>query len=316
MAENPNRPTQPTAAADATVVQLQKTLKVSARVAAVMASATLPTKEEMREWFEDGRLPCSLSVQLIWEDVLVSLTQLDATVAHQREAITEEQQKQENAAQRIQEPRAQPAAFEEDEKSSSVRIQTLRAELEVFQKLDMAKLIHFLESAAEVEKELVRQLETQLEEDRQSLFALKEKESSPKLSLLLNAFGADARTIQALADLDSMDFMALREEELKKIMAKLPRDQQIVVFYTQERLIIGKLPFSKHDCALCDCKTAEEMVSFLKEKGLERVTADAIRHTGASGKGALLYLSFQELGLASSAERKALLKCYSDHRNK
>ena len=97
----------------------------------------------MREWFEDGRLPCSLSVQLIWEDVLVSLTQLDATVAHQREAITEEQQKQENAAQRIQEPRAQLAAFEEDEKSSAERIQTLRAELEVFQKLDMAKLIHF-----------------------------------------------------------------------------------------------------------------------------------------------------------------------------
>jgi hypothetical protein len=132
----------------------------------------------------------------------------------------------------------------------------------------------------------------------------------------LNAFGADARTIQALADLDSMDFIDLKEEELKKMVAKLPRDQQIVVLYAHERLDRGKLPFAEHDCALCDCETAEDMASFLKENGLERATADAIRRTGASGKGALLFLSLEELGLGNSAENKALKKCRSVHRNK
>jgi hypothetical protein len=59
------------------------------------------------------------------------------------------------------------------------------------------------------------------------------------------------------------------------------------------------------------------MASFLKENGLERVTADAIRRTGASGKGALLFLSFEELGLGNgTADKKAFLKCRFVHQNK
>ena len=165
-------------------------------------------------------------------------------------------------------------------------------------------------------RSLVAQLEAQLDNDRECLFALKERES-PKLSLLMNCFGADARTIQALPDLGSMELAASHIDEIKPLVAALPREQQIVVLYTQDRLIHGKMPFAEHDCALCDCETPEEMANFLNENGLPTVTADIIRRTGAFGRGALLFLTAQELQLGNGkAQERALKQSRADHRKK
>ena len=299
----------------------QRVLGVPARVAAAMASLPRPTQEQMKLWFEDGRLPCCLSTQLLWSHVLTQLEQLDQIMATKRAAITKEQQKRmqasqgANAAKREMEKlRSQIAAFEEEERAHSEAEKALLVQLEEFQKLDVAALKPFVSSAAKVEQELVFQMEAQLENDREGLFALKERES-PKLSLLMNCFGADARTIQALPDLDSMELAASHESEVKRLVATLPRDQQIIVLYTQDRLIHGKLPFVEHDCALCDCETAEEMANFLKENGLPTVTADIIRRTGAFGRGALLFLSAEELQLGKAQER-ALKLSRADHRKK
>ena len=131
----------------------------------------------------------------------------------------------------------------------------------------------------------------------------------------MNCFGADARTIQALAGLNSFELEASYITEIQQMVGALPSDQQIAVFYTQDRLLNGKRPFSKHDCALCDCETPEEMASFLNENGLPTVTADIIHRTGVFGRGALLFLTAKELQLESSAER-ALKNIRYDHRKK
>ena len=83
----------------------------------------------------------------------------------------------------------------------------------------------------------------------------------------------------------------------------------------QDRLIHGKLPFAEHDCTLCDCSTPEDMASFLQELGMSQVTADLIRQTGAFGKGALLFLTSQELHL-DKAQTLILYKARADHRKR
>ena len=68
---------------------LQEVLRVSARVASVLAAP--PPEGEIKQWFEDGRLPCSLSLKLLWEPILAQLDDLDRTLINKRNAINNEQ---------------------------------------------------------------------------------------------------------------------------------------------------------------------------------------------------------------------------------
>ena len=188
---------------------------------------------------------------------------------------------------------------------------TFQEELDEWQQWSGA-LRAFAQSAAEVEIELISELEAQLINDREGLFALCEK--GPKLSLLLNCFGACTETVLTLEHLNSMDLMVISPEELKSLIVNLPRDQQIAALYTQERLSYGKLPFGEHECAICNCETADEMAAFLDEQGMQKVTADLINQTGAFGRGSLLFLTTQELQLDNDKVQKALLsKARADH---
>ena len=99
----------------------------------------------------------------------------------------------------------------------------------------------------------------QLEKDRDGLFALRDDngralEGSPKLSLLMNCFGAELEPIRELSHLNSMELCL--EEEVRELVSSLPNDQQTIVLYTQEYLLRGNIPFGQHRCALCDCVTA------------------------------------------------------------
>ena len=102
----------------------QRVLGVPARVAAVMASVPRPTEEQMKQWLEDGRLPCYFSIKLLWSQVLTQLEQLDQSIATKRAAIAKEQQQRmqasqgANAAKREMEKlRSQIADFEEAERA-------------------------------------------------------------------------------------------------------------------------------------------------------------------------------------------------------
>ena len=307
----------PTAMCEPAATKLQKALGFSARIASVLAAA-LPESEEIKEWFEDGRLPCSFSVKLLWEPILAQLVDFDQTVINKRNDITNEQQEKFKASQRAQSTQKeiekllrQLDAFNEKERSHADREETLLAELKEYEKLNVDSLKAFVRLAAQMERKLVSQMEAQLEEDKEGLFSLNEK-GSPKLGLLLNCFGAEANTIQALCDFNSEELLLCGERELESMISALPKDQQIVVLYTRDRLVKGKLPYAEHDCAICDCETAEEMASFLNENGFNRVTADIIRQTGASGRGALLFLSIQDLHLERK-HQKALMLCRSAH---
>ena len=223
----------------------------------------------------------------------------DETLAAKESTLAKRQQQ-------IQELSEQLKALQEEEK-------TLMTELEVLKQLDVATLLPFVRSAAKVERELASELESVT--DPESLSALNEaedEEGRPKLALLMNRFGANAGTIHKLAKYGGMDFPYLKEEQVKEIVAGLARDQQVAVLYTHDRLMFGKSPFAKHDCAICDCETPEEMAAFLKENGFELATADHIRETGAFGRGALLFLTPQELQLDEDGER-AWTRCRASH---
>ena len=298
--------------------ELQNALGITARLASVLAAAH-PQKEEVEKWLEDGRLPCSFSLQLLWEPILAQLDDFDLAMAKKRSAIAHEQQEKEKASQGVQSTqedmeklRHQLDGFQEEERSHAEKEKLLQAELKALEKIDVATLRSLVECAAKAEKKLVAQVEAQLEDDKEGLLALS-AEGSPKLSLLLNCFGADANTIQALRDLSSEGLVSCEMDDLKPMISALPKPQQIVALYTRERLKEGELPYAGHDCGLCNCETAEEMASFLNENGLKQVTADTIRKTGASGRGALLFLSTQDLQLEAK-DQKALLASRQAHR--
>ena len=299
---------------------IQDALEVDAYVAELMTSAAHLKKGELKQWFLDGRLPCSSSLQPFWEPIRERLDHFDEALANKMDALTTEQQEREKASQdaelirqEIYNLRSQLSEFEKKERIHAQNLKTLEEELEDYQRLDVGSLKAFAQSASEMEKELVSQLEAQLAKDKGGLFALN-KQGSPKLALLLNCFGADAETIKAVRHLNSNGLISQGEDALTSwVLRGLPRDQQIVVLYTRERLQKGKFPFWLHDCALCDCETAEEMASFLNENGLTQVTADTISQTGASGRGALLFLTIQDLQLGTK-DQKALMMSRQYHR--
>ena len=279
--------------------------------------------EEMAERMEDGRLPCAFSPQPVWEPILAQIDRVHLEQQQRKSAIASEQQtrqaintRAQEIEQKIQQLSLQVAGLKEEEKLSAQKEETLQAEMEERERLNLPALRTFVQSAAEVEKQLILRLEEQLQEDRECLLPL-QAEDGPKLGLLLNCFGSNAETISALKELSSMDLALLTSKEVEPLLSDLPRDQQITVLYTRERLLHGKLPFAEHDCAMCDCATAEEMSAFLAERGVEDVTADCIRKTGASGRGALLFLTVQELDIEiGTSSQAALVKARSDHRKK
>jgi predicted nucleic acid-binding Zn-ribbon protein len=273
----------------------------------------------MRRLFQEGQLPCSFSSQLVWEPVLTNLQEFAQRMEGQRAEIAEEQREREQTAQAIQatkqqmeELRIQLARFEAKEASHAEREKSVMLQLQACEKVDVPALLPFVQSACEEEKKVALELKSQLEDDRTGLFALKE-EGTPKVGLLLNSFGASVQTIEVLSDHNSMDLMGKSVDEVKALVAGLPRDQQTVALFTHERLNYGRLPFGEHDCALCDCETPEEMANFLNENGLPTVTAETIRRSGASGRGVLLFLSAQDLQLADS---RAIMKLRYEHRDK
>ena len=162
--------------------KLQRVLGVTPRVAATLASAPHPTRnqrrvqeDEVRESFENGRLPCSFSTQLLWSQARTQLDQLDQRMATKRAEIAKEQQKRLEASQgasaverEMEKLHSQIEAFQEAERTHAGAEKALKAELEELkecQELDVAALKLFVHTAAEVERELVFRLEAQLESD-------------------------------------------------------------------------------------------------------------------------------------------------------
>ena len=211
-----------------------------------MASSPPQTKAEMKKWFEEGRFPSSLSKELLWASILFKLDQFGSAMDEKRSAVAKEQQKLETASQEvqnalnmIQELTEKVTELQEAEKIHAAALDTLRAELEGWDQLDITSMQALAQSAVEMETEMAAQLQDQLLNDKNGLLALSEDGGGPKLSFLLNCFGAGEVTIQTLKDLSSEDFMMISVKELEERMVNIPRDQQIVVLYAQERLNQG-----------------------------------------------------------------------------
>ena len=133
--------------------------------------------------------------------VIARLQQFEEKQESRKSAVSEAQQKKEEARLGVEKTQQQilnlqnrQTAFEEEEQLHSDTEKLLQTEIEEFEKLDIAALRSFVLSAAQIfEERLVSQLEVQLEQGRENLLAF-EEEGGPKLSLLLNCFGADSET--------------------------------------------------------------------------------------------------------------------------
>ena len=306
--------------------KFQTALGVPARVASALAmasSAPETTKQEMIQRFEDGRLPCAFPEEPFWKSILGHLNRFETEQAQRRSAAAEEQRKRQEASNRIKaaqksirQLQTEVTSYEKAVQAHANKEKALQAELEERKEVEseVAALRAFAELAVPVEENLASQLEAQLAKDREGLLTL-HQQGGPKLSLLLNCFGAEPITIQALGRYSSMDLAMFDSKEVQSLIASLPQRQQSVVLYTQERLIHGKPPFGQHDCALCSCETPEEMSAFCQEQGLTQVTPEIIRKTGASGRGALLFLTSQQLQLDIS-QHALFNRARADHRKR
>ena len=301
------------------IQRIEKALGVELQMASCMWAAHPKSDEMMQISFENGSLPCSFS--LLWKPVIARLQQVEEKQESGKLAVIEEQQKKEEARLGVEKTQEEIlnlqdrlARFKEEEQIHSDTEKLLQAELEEFELLGIAALRRFVLSAAQIEEKLVSQMEVQLEQGRENLLALKE-EGGPKLGLLLNCFGADLETIQTFSALRSKELANLSREEVKYFAAKLPKEQQIVVLYTRNRLLLGQVPFGEHDCALCHSKTPEEMAAFLNERQI-KISVEVIRKTGAFGLGALLFISAHELELLpGTADFRAWIDCLAEHRH-
>ena len=151
---------------------LTKSIGVSTRQAAAILSSLPPTKREIKKLFQGGRLPSSFSQTSLWVAILSNLDRLQLKIENQHSAIAEEQNKLEMASREtqntlrvIQELTQKVRHFEEAQRVHAAAIQTLQDELQQWKKLNIASLKKFAQLAADVEKELVTQLEDQ---DRKS----------------------------------------------------------------------------------------------------------------------------------------------------
>ena len=197
-------------------------------------------------------------LELLFGDSVPLVDHFEQALINKRNAITRQQLKKMKASQRVQSTQqkieklhGQLDAFKEKERSHADKERTLRAELKEYEKRNLATLKPFVRSTALMERKLVSQMEAKLEGGTDGLFSLNEK-GSPKLGLLLNCFGAEANTIQALRNLSSADLLSYGDSEVESMVWALPKDQQIVVLYARDRLEKGKLPYAGHECAICD----------------------------------------------------------------
>ena len=277
-------------------------------------------KTEMGERFEKGQLPCSFGYG--WTDVLLKLEQIERDHDHLKQrVIVEELAKEEEASQEInalqvmiQGLKDQIAKRLEDTQEHKNRARDHQSKLDEWEKreLDVHTLQEFALAADENEKKLLIQLKTLISEGCSG----RVDNCRPKLGLLLNCFGADEKTIEALEELSCANLLQLSEDEVSFYLEELSRPQQIIVLYAQERLQFGRLPFAEHDCALCNAQTPKEMACLLEEVGIGKAeaTEEAIRLTGASGTGALLFLSPKDLKLGPE-DHKKLIKFRNTHRD-
>ena len=115
--------------------------------------------------------------------------------------------------------------------------------LKQYQNMFMVELRPFLLAAARAERQVVSELEDQLQRNRDILL------EKGELSLLMNCFGADEFTIKVLKHLNSLQLRILSVEDVQLLISHRPLAQQKVVLRIKKWLEEGA-PFIDHQGAL------------------------------------------------------------------
>ena len=121
-----------------------------------------------------------------------------------------------------------------------------------------------------IEKTLVKDMQTQLEIDTNQFSSLNEKSKFPKLSLIFNAMGLSSETICILQDYTGVKFNDDDLNDSTKYYGIHDFKEQKELFYIRH-MMQKKLISTDHveNCAVCICKTPLDLKNLLLEREID-----------------------------------------------
>ena len=121
-----------------------------------------------------------------------------------------------------------------------------------------------------IEKMLVKDMQTQLEIDENQFSSLNEKSKFPKLSLIFNAMGLSSETICILQDYTGAKFNDDDLNDSTKYYGIHDFKEQKELFYIRH-MMQKKLISTDHveNCAVCICKTPLDLKNLLLEREID-----------------------------------------------
>merc|ERR1712137_665560 len=163
--------------------------------------------------------------------------------------------------------------------------------------VNLDELIAFAQRVEPIENTLMSELESELEKKKPKLSALTDLQSpQPKLSLFLNCMGTHSRAIHATRDLDSTMFQRQAKNNSQFMerygSADVSQDMLKDLLYCGEILRDCDPPLADHDdkCPVCLNQTPEELINYLREKGID-LDSNTIKRNQINGRRVLFSMA-------------------------
>jgi len=279
------------------------------------------SQNEIAEQFKLGNFPMGFLDNLLWQEIADNIKKLPSQFQEQEERITqitEEEVEISNALKQLEEQKKNLEAKLKATRATKIALQDqTRSWLKFKEKYE--QVANFADNCAAVEKQLASALDKQLAVDP-SAFTAEMKGDTP-LSLVFNAFGMSASTIQKLHCSDGYEFLDHGFNLTCKNL-DLPLSDQYDLTFLQQTLSNESFQLLKREhienCAVCDSNTPELLCYLIVEhkESLAKATAnpnidltdvlDYVKRLNLTGRQ-FLGVSVSELRSSFPSERFAMI---------
>jgi len=249
---------------------------------------------KIRQALRQGTLPAGWSPDFAWPSIQQRAEEHETTRHSQQQQQQLEQLKQErnNLDKRRKQLERELAEIKQQTAQLDGRIQQEQQNAPP-PMADLSSLLEFAARVIPIEQELVGQLEAELSKKKPNLAALDDNTlpQQPKLSLMLNCMGIYEAGIAATSSLDLAQFARQTKRSNmfeNSISSKVNRNTIIDLLYCGELARESEFPFVGHEdeCPVCGNKTPEELVNFVKERGIH-LNEEVLRQKEINGRRVL-----------------------------
>merc|ERR1712137_1371705 len=300
---------------------LGKIIEKTGRVCGELFDKLNISQNEIAEQFKRGNFPMGFSDNLLWQEIADNIKKLPTQFQEQEERITQITEEEAEISNTLKQ-------LEEQKKNLEAKLKTTRATKIALQdqtrpwlkfKEKYEQVANFADNCAAVEKQLASALDKQLAVDP-SAFTAEMKGDTP-LSLVFNAFGMSASTIQKLHCSDGYEFLDHGFNLTCKNL-DLPLSDQYDLTFLQQTLSNENFELLKQEhmekCAVCDSNTPELLCYLIVEhkESLAKATAnpnidltdvlDYVKRLNLTGRQ-FLGVSVSELRSSFPSERFAVI---------